>query len=104
MWLHAGVEGRPTGPNCYLGTRLEALHNHLFPDPFHLSSVYYFTSRGHLLRTAYSQVSHCPLYIEELHLEIHNSIHKILSALDEHVCKCENVNQIYYILLRKMVT
>ncbi|KAK3880755.1 hypothetical protein Pcinc_014768 [Petrolisthes cinctipes] len=53
-----GVEVSPSGPTCYLGTRLKALHNHLFPDPFHLSSVYYFTSRGHLIKSGYSQDCH----------------------------------------------
>ncbi|XP_045606303.2 nudC domain-containing protein 1 isoform X2 [Procambarus clarkii] len=55
--LREGVGRRKSYSNCYLHTRLEALHNHLFGDPFHPLSVYYFNNRGHLVKCNYSEDS-----------------------------------------------
>nr|XP_045606302.1 nudC domain-containing protein 1-like isoform X1 [Procambarus clarkii] len=55
--LKEGVGRRKSYSNCYLHTRLEALHNHLFGDPFHPLSVYYFNNRGHLVKCNYSEDS-----------------------------------------------
>ncbi|KAK8752075.1 hypothetical protein OTU49_011938 [Cherax quadricarinatus] len=52
-----GVERKISYSNSYLHTRLEALHNHFFGDPFHPMSVYYFSSRGHLVKCNYSEDS-----------------------------------------------
>ncbi|XP_068215028.1 nudC domain-containing protein 1 [Palaemon carinicauda] len=50
-----GLEKRHNSSSFYLHTRLEALHNHLFGDPFDTSCVYYFSSKGHLLKNNFSK-------------------------------------------------
>lgn len=55
--LQEGVEKKKNYSNCYLRTRLEALHNHFFGDPFHPLFVYYFNNRGHLVKCNYSEDS-----------------------------------------------
>ncbi|KAG7158887.1 NudC domain-containing protein 1-like, partial [Homarus americanus] len=55
--LTEGVEKRKNSSNCYLRTRLEALHNYFFGDPFHPLCVYYFSNRGHLVKCNYSEDS-----------------------------------------------
>ncbi|KAG0728678.1 NudC domain-containing protein 1 [Chionoecetes opilio] len=52
-----GVRHKACQSTCYLHTRLQALHNHLFQDPFHPLSVYYFNTRGHLVKCSYSEGS-----------------------------------------------
>lgn len=54
---HEGLERTRTNSNCYLHTRLEALHNHFFGDPYNASFVYYFSSKGHLVKHNYSKDS-----------------------------------------------
>lgn len=50
-----GVQYKPCQSTCYLHTRLQALQNHLFQDPFHPFAVYFFNSRGHLVKCSYSE-------------------------------------------------
>ncbi|XP_064101121.1 nudC domain-containing protein 1-like [Macrobrachium nipponense] len=50
-----GLEKRQSSSSYYLHTRLEALHNHLFGDPFNGTFVYYFSSKGHLLKHNFSK-------------------------------------------------
>lgn len=52
----SALEPKKSNTSCYLRTRIEALHNHLFKDPFHVNHIYYFTSRGHLIKHQYSKV------------------------------------------------
>uniref|UniRef100_A0A0P4VSJ2 NudC domain-containing protein 1 n=1 Tax=Scylla olivacea TaxID=85551 RepID=A0A0P4VSJ2_SCYOL len=52
-----GVHHKVCQSTCYLHTRLQALHNHLFQDPFHPLSVYFFNTRGHLVKCSYSEGS-----------------------------------------------
>lgn len=55
--VNEALEPKKSNTSCYLRTRIEALHNHLFKDPFHVNHVYYFTSRGHLIKHQYSKDS-----------------------------------------------
>lgn len=49
------LEKRQSSSSYYLHTRLEALHNHLFGDPFNAAFIYYFSNKGHLLKHNFSK-------------------------------------------------